>query len=61
MCRSDDSVSGQLPNMKLVDCQYPVNVGKQTTLDCVNLYVSGHGLEENQCRISQQRPNGVED
>lgn len=59
--RCDDSVPGQLPDVKFVNGKNTVDFGKKPPLDGVNLDVGRHGLQENQRGVPQQRPDRMED
>ena len=58
---SDDSVSGQLPDVELVNCQDPVNLRHQLLLQRVDLDMCGHCLQEDQGGLDQERPDRLED
>ena len=57
----DDPVPGQLPDVELVHGEDPVHLGHQLLLEAVHLDVGGHGLEEDQGGLNQQRPDRLED
>ena len=58
---SDNSVSSQLPDVELVNCQDPVNLRHQLLLQRVHLDMCGHSLQEDQGGLYQERPDRLED
>ena len=61
MGAGDDPVPGQLPDVEFVHGEDPVNLRHQLLLETVHLDVGRYGLEEDQGRLNQQRPDRLED
>lgn len=60
MCGSNNFITGQLPNVKFVHSQNPIDFSQQTALNSINLYMCRHSLQKNQPRVTQQRPHRVQ-
>lgn len=56
----DDPVACQLPDVKLVNCQDPVNLRHQFLLQGVDLDMCGNSLQQDEGGLDEERPDRLE-